>query len=164
MILPTLVLSAPDIQFDGEVFVQQFTNNTSDVKLAEYVRPNETLKNWTKLIAVRNFIKLNDTKSATVDLAKIVQQHNPQAKFQIFTKDDGSEAQIDFLTWPREGKYMEFNVHRYMKVRDYPGLISYQFAYRFSDTSPNAKEAFMKNRQRWINEMFKAKFATNFDK
>ena len=59
---------------------------------------------------------------------------------------------------------MEFNIHRYMKVERYPGLISYQFAYRLRDMSPEPVEKFKKDRHRWIAEMFKAKLPIDFTK
>jgi len=163
-LFPLVVLGAGGIQFDGETYAKQFTNNTPEIRLAEYVRDNETVDNWTRLVAVRNYTKLSDPETAAGNLAKALLQQNPQAKFQILTADDGSGAQIDFLTWTKDADYMEFNIHRYLKVEGYPGLISYQFAYRVTDLSPEAMETFKRNRERWIGKMVKAEFEIDFDR
>jgi len=163
-LFPLVVLGAGGLQFDGETYAKQFIHNSPELRLAEYVRGNETVDNWTKLVAVRNYTKLSDPETAANDLAKALLKQNPQAKFQILTANDGSGAQIDFLTWTDDAGYLEFNIHRYLKVEGYPGLISYQFAYRLTDTSPPAMETFKRNRERWIGKMVKAEFEIDFDK
>lgn len=160
---PIVVFGADAVQFDRETYSKKFTSSAPDIRLAEYVRSKETLKNWTRLVAVRNFMKLNDPKSAAIELAKAVKRQNPRAQFQILTKDDGSEAQIDFLILAGDSDYLEFNIHRYLKVAGNPGLISYQFAHRVTDKSPQAMETFKTNRQRWINELSKASFEIDFN-
>lgn len=164
LLFPLVVFGADSIQFDGEIYTQQFSTNKPEMRLIEYVRQNETVENWTKLVAIRNFTKENNPKLSVTNLAKAVKQQNPDAKFQIFVKKDGSEAQIDFLTWTDDSQYMEFNIHRYLKVKGYDGLISYQFAYKLTDTSDQSMALFKKNRQQWINEMSEIKFAIDFDK
>lgn len=164
LLFPWVVLGADSIQFDGETYTKQFSSNKPDIRLVEYVRSNETIDHWTKLVAIRQFTKLDNPKLSATHLANALKQQNPEAKFQIFVKKDGSEAQIDFLTWSDNSQYMEFNIHRYLKVKGYDGLISYQFAYKLTDTSDQAMTQFKKNRQQWINEMSEIKFAIDFDK
>lgn len=163
-LFPFAAASAGSIRFDGETYEKKFTNDNPEIRLAEYVRRDESVNNWTKLIAVRNFTKLTEPKAAAANLAKVLQQQNPHARFQLLASKDGSEAQIDFLTWAENADSMEFNIHRYLKVGGYPGLISFQFAYRLTDKSPKAMEAFKRNRQRWISEMSKARFEIDFSR
>lgn len=158
------VLSAANIKFDGEVYSNKYTKNSPPINLVEYVRKHESLKKWTKLIAVRNYTNLSNPKDAVTNLAKIVKQHNPKANFQIIQSKDKTEAQIDFLTWPKSLEYMEFNIHRYMKVKGYKGLISYQFAYRFNIKDAKDVKLFKDNKNHWVSEMVKAKFKIDFDK
>jgi len=164
LLFSNVVFSASIITFDNEAYTKKFTNKSASVNLAEYVRENETFKDWTKLVAVRNYTNLNKPKEAVVNFAKIIKQHNPKANYQILESKDGNEAQIDFLTWPKSLKYMEFNIHKYMKVEGYTGLISYQFAYRFKINEPNNVKHFKENKNRWVGEMVKAHFKINFDK
>lgn len=156
-------LSATTIKFDGEAYPNKFTNKSASLNLAEYVRKDETFKNWTKLVAVRNFTNLTSPQDAVINFARTVKQQNPKAKYQILQSKDGKEVQIDFLTWPKTLEYMEFNIHRYMKVEGYNGLISYQFAYRFKINAPESVKYFKENKDRWVSKMVKAKFDINFN-
>jgi len=158
----TTTQKAPSLTFDQVTYTRQFVSNTLDISIAEYVAPGETLDNWTTLVAVRSFPKLDNPSAAVAQFAKVVKQANPLARFQILVKEDQSEAMIDFLTWPADASYAEFNVFRYIKRPGHPGLIAYQFAYRFSDTSDEAAEQFKKDRQRWVDEMTRAEFPVDF--
>jgi len=164
LLFSEFALSATNIKFDNEAYIHKFTNKSPTIHLAEYVRKNDTFQKWSKLIAVRNYTNLTNPKDAVVNLAKAVQQDNPKAKFQIMQSKDGREAQIDFLTWPKGLDYMEFNIHRYMKVEGYTGLISYQFAYRFSIKMPKEVQFFKENKSHWVKEFVKVKFKIDFNK
>lgn len=150
------------IEFDGDRYVEQFESATPDFRLMEFVRGDETVDNWTKLLAVRNFMKLEDPGQSAAAVGKTLQQMQPEAKYRLLEKEDGSEAIIDFITWPADGSYLEFNIHRYLKKPGYPGLISYQFAYKFTDTSPESQEKFQKLRAKWVDEMAKANWDVEF--
>lgn len=150
------------IEFDGDTYVEQFESATPDFRLMEFVRADETVDNWTKLLAVRNFMKLEDPGQSAAAVGKTLQQVQPGAKYRLLEKEDGSEAIIDFITWPADGSYLEFNIHRYLKKPGYPGLISYQFAYKFTDTSPESQEKFQKLRAKWVDEMSKANWNVEF--
>ena len=155
---------APTLTFDQIVYTRQFVSTTPDIRLAEYVAPGETVENWTTLVAVRNFRKLDNPAAAVAEFSKTLKQSNPLARFEISVKPNGSEAIIDFLTWPEDASYAEFNVFRYIKRTAQSGLIAYQFAYRFTDTSDEGAEKFKKDRQRWVDEMTRADFPLDFTK
>jgi len=142
------------VEFDGEQYLPSFTSNQADVRLVEYVRAGETLENWTKLFAVRNFPRRNDDpRAAVMTFEQVVKQHNPLAGVQTLVKQDGSEAMIDFLTWETGAKQMELNIHRYLKKPGYPGLISYQFAYRFGVTPDMTAEKIRGLKEHWSELM-----------
>ncbi len=164
MVLAVASRDAPTVTFDRVTYTRQFVSTTTDLRLAEYVAPGETVESWTTLVAVRNFPKLDNPGTAVAEFAKTLKQSNPMARFEISAKTDGSEAMIDCLTWPEDASYAEFNVFRYVKRAGYPGLIAYQFAYRFTDTSDEAAEQFKKDRQRWVDEMSRADFPLDFAK
>lgn len=145
-------------QFDGETYPSQFTSEVPGMKLIEFVRAAESIDRWTKLLAVRELPELLDPTAAAVELSKRLNESNPLARHRLLTKEDGREALIDFLTWPEDGSYMEFNIFRYVMQPGRPGLVSYQFAYRFSDTSPEAMEEFKAQRHHWIELMTQAAF------
>ena len=150
------------ITFDDVTYSRQFVGNMNPGGLAEYVRPGETVDNWTTLVAVRNFPKLDDPSKAAAQLVKTLKASNPDARFQLLVKEDESEAMVDFITWPKDGSYSEFNVFRYLKRPGYAGLIAYQFACRFTDTGPDASERVKQDRQRWVEAMSRADFPIDF--
>lgn len=145
-------------QFDGETYASQYASSVPGQRLVEYVRADESPENWTKLLAVRELPELADPVAAAAELARRLNESNPLARHRLLTKPDDSEALIDFLTWPEDGDYMEFNIFRYVKRTDAPGLVSYQFAYRFSDTSPEEMDRFKQQRLAWIQQMTTAEF------
>lgn len=146
------------VQFDGESYPSQFASAVPGMKLVEYVRADETVDNWTKLLAVREWPEHREPAAAAAELARRLNEANPLARHRLLTKEDGQEALIDFLTWPEDGGYMEFNIFRYVKQPGSAGLVSYQFAYRFSDTSPESMDAFQQQRHHWIELMTQATF------
>ncbi len=151
------------IEFDGDSYVEQFANATPEIRLMEFVRPNETVDHWTKLLAVRNFTQLDDPGQSAAAVGKTLQQMQPEAKYRLLEKEDGSEAIIDFITWPADASYLEFNIHRYLKKPGLPGLVSYQFAYKFTDTSPESQQKFQELRAKWVDEMSRADWNVEFD-
>lgn len=83
----------------------------------------------------------------------MVKKTNPNAKSQVIFNETASEALIDFLTWSPDGEYFEFNVFRYAKSKDGSGVISLQFANRFtSDASPDSINRVRSLRQSWVNQ------------
>jgi hypothetical protein len=160
---PSNAQDGQSIEFDGDSYVEQFESATPEIRLMEFVRPDETVDNWTKLLAVRNFTKLEDPGQSAAAVGKTLQQMQPEAKYRLLEKEDGSEAIIDFITWPADASYLEFNIHRYLKKPGLPGLVSYQFAYKFTDTSPESEKKFQELRATWVDEMSKADWNVEFD-
>ena len=145
--------SPAPIEFDGEQYLPAFTSNLKEFRLVEYVRAGETVENWTKLFAVRNFPGQRDPREAVKVFERVVKQHNPQAGVLVLVKEDGSEAMIDFLTWASSAEPMELNIHRYVKKPGFPGLISYQFAFRFQRTPDMTAEKIRALKENWGEQM-----------
>jgi hypothetical protein len=151
------------INFDDAVYTRQLVARTAQGNLAEYVKPDETVDNWSTLVAVRTVPQSNDPGAMAAELVKALKRSNPDARFQLLVKEDETEAIVDFITWPADGSYGEFNLFRYIKRPGRPGLISYQFACKVRDTSPDATEQFKQDRHRWIDEMTRADFPLDFE-
>jgi len=151
--LAAVAASPTVVEFDGESYFSAFTSNQPTFRLVEFVREGETVENWTKLFAIRNFPTGNDPQAAVAQFEQVVKQHNPLAGVRVLVKEDRTEAIIDFLTWPQDAKYMELNIHRYLKKSEYPGLISYQFAYRFQRTSETTADEIRTIKERWVKLM-----------
>jgi len=163
LLTSSIVMAEDSLNFDGEVYVKKYTKNLEKLKLTEYVREDETLENWTKLLAIRNFPNLEDPRKAVHMLGAKVRQQNPKARMKIRSSVELNEGQIDFITWVKGSGVMEFNVHKYLESDDYIGLISYQFAYKFSVNDKEAFEYFKKKKNKWVGEIIKSEFAIDFE-
>lgn len=152
---------------DGENFSKKFIGTpSSGEKLVEFVRDNESFDAWTKLIGYRyqQIPNLgNDPIKYASAMGQIVKRTNPQANFQILKNEKANEAIIDFLTWPRDQKYMELNVFRFWKSEDGKAVFSLQLAHRFeppkqADNQESANEferklkEFKARRIAWIKQ------------
>jgi hypothetical protein len=156
-------LAQPSVTFDGERYVQRMDNRRGAIPVVEYVRPNESLQTWTKLVAIRHFATQTDARAAASTLARVVREHNPNARADVIARNDGSEAIVDFITFAKGDDRLEFNVHRYRKVEGLPGLVGYQFAWRFRTSElRDATKTVSANRKRWIDEMTRADFGNPF--
>ena len=153
----------PSVTFDGERYVQRFDNRRGAIPVVEYVRSSESLQTWTKLVAIRHFANQTDPRAAASTLARLVREQNPNARADVIAKQDGSEAIVDFITFAKGDDRLEFNVHRYRKVEGLPGLVGYQFAWRFRMAElGDATKTVSANRKRWIDEMTRAELPNPF--
>jgi hypothetical protein len=144
------------ITLDGEPFTKRFTGNPPHGdKLLEFVRESESFEKWTKLIGFR-YQQLprigNDPRQTAAGMVRVIKQTNPKAQSRVLVNERASEAILDFLTWPPDGKFMEFNVFRYVKSTDGRAVVSLQLAYRFTDASPEGAERFKQLRESWIRQ------------
>lgn len=120
---------------DGELFEKIFMGqNLPSNKLIEYVRDGETFEKWTKLVgyAYKKVLGLdNSPPKFAAALGQAVKATNPGAQFQIVENPTTGEVLIDFLTWPKDGSYMEFNVFKIKKADDGLGIYTLQLAMDF---------------------------------
>lgn len=144
------------ITFDGEAFTKKFVGKPpGGDRLVEYVREAESFERWTKLIGFRyqQMPRIdNDPMKIAPAMAQFVKAANPQAQTRVIANKEKGEALIDFLTWPPDGTYLEFNIFRYARSLDGNAVVSVQFAYRFTDRSSESVERFKQLRQSWINQ------------
>ncbi|MCW5620227.1 MAG: hypothetical protein KIS79_03875 [Burkholderiales bacterium] len=121
------------ISVDGEQFTKRFVGKPpGGDKLIEYVREAESFEKWTKLIGFR-YQQLpriqNDPIKFVSTVAQLVKASNPDAQARIIINDEKEEALLDFVTWPPDGSYIEFNVFRYARSTDGNAVVSLQLAY-----------------------------------
>jgi hypothetical protein len=144
------------ISLDGEHFTKKFVGKPpGGDKLVEYVRESESFQRWTKLIGFR-YQQLpridNDPMKLAPAMAQFVRAANPQAQTRVLVLKEKGEALIDFLTWPPDASYLEFNIFRYARSLDGNAVVSVQFAHRFTDRSAESVEKFRRLRQAWIDQ------------
>lgn len=141
---------------DGEPFTKTFVGTPPNGdKLLEFVREHESFEEWTKLIGYR-YQQLpgieNDPRKMAAGIARAVKAANPQAQSRIAVNERTGEALVDFLTWPPDGRFMEFNIFRFSRSADGKAVISLQLAYRFRDKTANGAENLNRVRDAWIRQ------------
>ena len=145
------------ITLDGEAYTKRYSaypNNQDG--LIELIRESETFDDWTKIVSVR-YQRLphinNDPKLAALGLAQIVKKSNPASSSNVFVNEEADEAIIDFLTSSSDGKFVEFNVFRYVRSRGSNGVVYLQFARRFPSGTAPGIDQFAALRNSWVTQI-----------
>lgn len=140
-ILNTGMAAPAKIQFQGETFNQAFKDKSAAGPFWEYLPKGQTLEKWTKFMGYYEFTKQTDVKDAVGRLAEVVKQMNPDAQSEVLYNDASDEGVVDFVTWPKDNAYVEWNVWKYAKNPS-GGLKALQYAER---AYPPNVESFLKN-------------------
>jgi hypothetical protein len=134
------VVKKETIQFDGQRLILASEEKTPDESLKEYIPDGENLKAWTKLAAIREYGKLNDPKAVATTLSAIVKKDNPNSQSEMIENHSTGAVVIDFVTWPADMTFVEFNVFKYERKQG-GGLIAQQYAVReYKDPESFLKE------------------------
>lgn len=152
---PALAQTAP-ATLDGEPFTKQFVGAPGGGdRFVEFVREAESFERWTKLIGFR-YQQLpgldNDPIKFANAMAQLVKRANPNAHSSVLSNPQTGEAILDFLTWPRDLAFMEFNVFRFTRSQDGKAVVSVQFAHRLTGTSDQAVQQLRQLRQSWVQQ------------
>jgi hypothetical protein len=141
----------PTFKFGGENFVRKFDASKAPNSQVEFGLADETIEAWTRLVTVHAFPNGgNDAMRAAANLANLIKQRYPGAKYKVISNPKTSEAIIDFLLPVPKREMMEFNVFKYTPTEN--GLVALQFARRIKLGETDAEEL-SDIRQRAIREM-----------
>lgn len=121
--------AADSLDFDGHSLELTSQARENDDSIQEFIPKGETLENWTKLAAIREQSELDDPATTAKGMAKDLRKQYPKSPFKVMVNKKAGEAMIDFVVWPEDGSFAEFNVFRYAK-RPGGGLLSQQYALR----------------------------------
>ena len=138
--LPAHALDAfPDakaVSFDGKRLVQAAQGGTPVERWREFVPPGEKLDRWTRLASIREYPTHADAKVLAGELLRALKRNQPDAPSSIFENKSTGEVIVDFVVWPPDRAFTEFNLFRYGK-RDGGGVVAQQYALRaYGDASP----------------------------
>lgn len=135
------VLTSDTVIFDGNELHLASSEKNANGLLREYIPPGEKLDSWTKLAAFRLYPQLDNPATAAANLLRALKKQNPGAKAAMIINPKTSDAIVDFITWPEDTSFAEFNVMKYSKFSG-GGLVMQQYALRAygDDVMP-----FMKN-------------------
>jgi hypothetical protein len=97
--------------------------------MKEFIPAGEKLESWTKFAALLEYPKLSDPKAVVANLVRALKQQNPDAPSSVIENPKTGEVIVDFVTWPPDNKFAEFNVFKYSK-KPGGGLVAQQYALR----------------------------------
>ncbi len=136
------------LTFRGESFVRKHEALNERGGLVEFVPPDQTLENWTQLVAYRAFFDSKQTiPQAAATVGRLAAQRYPGAKPRLLT--EGNEAMVDFVLVAPNGM-IEFNVFKYAPGPRGSGVVSLQYARRFRGVDPDDVRVLC---AQWVNEV-----------
>jgi len=136
------------VDFCGHQLFFAFAGNGFD----EYIPHGETLENWKRLASIRKIKSNVDPLVYAKSLAELVKADNPLSSSAVRYNENKQIAIIDFITWPRDVSYVEFNIFRVEKNGN-NDLTVYQYAEREYDEPKKFLLALKDLRSQTIREM-----------
>lgn len=131
--IPSWALDAfPDaraLAFDGKRLVHAAQGQTPVERWREFVPAGEAIARWTRLASIREYPGHTDPKALASGLLRALKQQNPDAPSSIIQHPVSGEVIVDFVTWPRDRAFTEFNLFRYGR-REGGGVVAQQYALR----------------------------------
>lgn len=127
------------VQFDGYVLDLAWQGANPGETIKEFIPAGETLDTWTRLASIREYTELNDPQAAVGALVRQLKQKYPDSRSAIIENPTTGEVIVDFVLWPPDASFVEFNVFKYGRKPE-GGMIAEQYALRaYQD-----QEAFLK--------------------
>jgi hypothetical protein len=156
LLLGILPAGANAVYFDGQTYVKAFEKKSKTASVTEYLPSGETLKSWNRLVAFRTMTGTENPKLAAMGLIRALKHSNPQAQSAMFEHPASKDVIVDFVTWPADGSFIEFNIFRYSRQSGGKGLLLQQYAQRaYGDDSTAFLEKLKTERQRLVDVMAK---------
>lgn len=152
---PADIKSMP--RLDGELFSHQLTSLLPNGdRIIEFIRPSESVSNWTKLIGYR-YQQLpalsNDPYRTAMAIERAIRKLNPQAPVRISRNSDKAGVTIDFFTWPKDKRFIELNVFRLWKSQNGNAVVSIQLTYRLPTPSSESPQASSSDTERKLTDL-----------
>jgi hypothetical protein len=123
------------LTFDGQILVLAWQGGSAGESVREYVPAGEKLESWTKLASIREYPKLEEPRAVAANLVRALKQQNPAAQSAMIENPATGEVIVDFVTWPADRAFVEFNIFKYGR-RPGGGLVAHQYALReYQDTT-----------------------------
>jgi hypothetical protein len=117
------------LAFDGRIPVLAWQGGTPGEAVREYIPPGE------KLASIREYPKLDDPRAVAANLVRALKQQNPAAQSAMIENPATGEVMVDFVTWPADRAFVEFNIFKYAR-KPGGGLVAQQYALReYQDTT-----------------------------
>jgi hypothetical protein len=117
------------VSFDGHTLVLASRHENPGERVKEYIPAGEDLKSWTRLASVREYPELDEPRAVVGKLIQALKQQNPKAQHAVIENPKTGEIVVDFVTWPADESFVEFNVFKYGRSEG-GGLVAEQYALR----------------------------------
>jgi hypothetical protein len=117
------------VQFDGETLTLAYEGEQSGDTIKEFLPAGQKLDSWTKLAAIREYAGLDDPLALAAQTVKQLKKDYPLSPSSIIQNPKTGEVIVDFVVWPEDASFVEFNIFKYQKRPD-GGLITQQYALR----------------------------------
>lgn len=140
------------ITFDGQKLKLAFDADAQGDTIKEYIPDGEKLDKWTKLASIREYPKLNDAHELAAAVVHEVEGKNLKADAHLKQNEETGETVIDFIVWPEDKSFAEFNVFKFHKNED-GGITSEQYAVREYKEPEKFVEELAPLRERLIEQM-----------
>jgi hypothetical protein len=148
------------ITFDGQKLKLAFDANSEGDTIKEYIPDGEKLQKWTKLASIREYPKLNDAHELAAAVVRAVEEKNPKADAHLKQNDETGQTVIDFVVWPEDKSFVEFNVFKFHKNED-GGVASEQYAVREYKEPEKFIQELAPLRERLVEQMTSDGLQTN---
>jgi hypothetical protein len=119
----------PTVKFDGATLLLAWQNSQDKPTIREFVPEGQDLETWTILASIRDYPEMEDPFLVCGAMAKRATELNADAQGRVTENKETGAAVVDFLAWPEDKSFVEFNVFRYRKA-DQGGLVAEQYAVR----------------------------------
>lgn len=122
-------LAQQSIRFDGNEMVLAWQGENPGETIKEYIPAGQKLDSWTKLASIREYSDLDDPKALAGALLRRLKEQYPQSRSSIIENPETGEVIVDFVVWPADASFVEFNVFKYQKQAA-GGVVAEQYALR----------------------------------
>ncbi len=131
----------PSVEFDGQTFYLAYDGEDDDASIREFLPQGQQLDSWTQIASIRTFEKIDDPSAFAIASLQQLKRDYPQSPSYLYDNPGAGIVTLDFVVWPADESFVEFNVFRYEK-QDNGGIVAQQYALRAygDDTEPFLKE------------------------
>lgn len=122
------------VSFDGTTLVAVAREQQAGGPVIEFIPAGEEFDAWTRLASVRVHEQAPGAKELARELVKQVKANYPQSPVAISEDPDTDTAVVDFVIWPEDWGFVEFNIFKYYRLEEGP-VVAEQYAIRdYDDT------------------------------
>ena len=152
-VAPGKLAAAEMISFDGHKLALAWEANNNGERTREYLPEGQKLDSWTILASIREYPNLNDHHAVVGNLVRQLKKQNPPAPVGLIENPTTGDVIVDFVVWPEDGAFVEFNIFKYGK-NEAGGIVAQQYALRaYGDKAEDFLRGLKPLRERLISEM-----------